>query len=49
MKLADFNAKGEKDQKKLKKKLENFKLEKVLSLWYLIRSTSKATILGSKN
>lgn len=49
MNINDFQAKNEKAKKDMEKKLDAFKLEKVLSLWYFVRSTSKATIMGSKN
>lgn len=49
MNINDFQAQNEKVKKDMEKKLNAFKLEKVLSLWYFVRSTSKATIVGSKN
>lgn len=49
MRINDFKATDNKGQKELEKKLNDFKLEKVLSLWYFIRSSSKATIIGSKS
>lgn len=49
MKINDFVAKGAKEKDELEKKLEGFKLEKVLSLWYFVYATSKASIMGSKN
>lgn len=49
MNINNFKIKDKKEQKKIEKKLENFKLEKVLSLWYGVVSSSKATIVGSKN
>lgn len=49
MRINDFKATDNKDQKELEKKLNTFKLEKVLSLWYFVRSQSKATIVGSKS
>lgn len=49
MRINDFKATDNKDQKELEKKLNAFKLEKVLSLWYFVRSASKATIMGSKS
>lgn len=48
MKLADFRAKDKKSRIYWKEKASKFKLEKVLSLWYFIRSSSKATIIGSR-
>ena len=49
MRINDFKATDNKDKKELEKKLNMFKLEKVLSLWYFVRSQSKATIVGSKS
>lgn len=49
MKINDFQVKDAQAKKEMEKKLDSFKLEKVLSLWYFVRSTSKATIVGSKN
>ena len=49
MRINDFKATDNKDQKELEKKLNAFKLEKVLSLWYFVCSSSKATIIGSKS
>lgn len=49
MRINDFKATDSKDQKELEKKLNSFKLEKVLSLWYFVRSSGKATIVGSKS
>ena len=48
MRINDFKATDNKEQKELEKKLNAFKLEKVLSLWYFVRSSGKATIVGSK-
>lgn len=47
MRINDFKATD--DKKELEKKLNSFKLEKVLSLWYFVRSSGKATIVGSKS
>ncbi len=49
MNINDFQAHEDKNKKELEKKLDSFKLEKVLSLWYLIHSAFKASIAGSKN
>ncbi len=49
MNINDFQTQSEKAKKDMEKKLDAFKLEKVLSLWYLIWTASKATIAGSKN
>lgn len=49
MNINNFKIKDKKEQKKIEKELENFKLEKVLSLWYWVTSSSKATVMGSKN
>lgn len=49
MRINDFKATDDKDKKELEKKLNSFKLEKVLSLWYFVRSSGKATIVGSKS
>lgn len=48
MKIQDFNAKDDNKKKEMESKLKEFKLENVLSLWYFVRSSGKATILGSK-
>ena len=49
MRINDFKATDDKDKKELEKKLNSFKLEKVLSLWCFVRSSGKATIVGSKS
>lgn len=49
MKIQDFKANDKKKQDTMDAKLKEFKLENVLSLWYFVRSSSKATIVGSKN
>jgi len=48
VKIQDFNAKDDNKKKEMESKLKEFKLENVLSLWYFVRSSGKATILGSK-
>jgi len=48
MQINDFKASNKAEKENLEKKLESFKLEKVLSLWYFVRSVRKATIMGSK-
>ena len=48
MKIQDFNAKDDNKKKEMESKLKEFELENVLSLWYFVRSSGKATILGSK-
>ncbi|CEO88397.1 hypothetical protein [Syntrophaceticus schinkii] len=48
MEINDFKETNENKQEEMEKKLSKFKLENVLSLWYLIKSASKATIIGSK-
>lgn len=48
MRLKDFEAKGREEKKDLEKKLDSFKLEKVLSLWYVVQTSAKATVAGSK-
>jgi len=49
MNINDFQTQSEKAKKDMEKKLNAFKLEKVLSLWYFVRAASKVTIVGSKN
>ena len=49
MNINDFRAREDKNKVELEKKLDSFKLEKVLSLWYLTESAFKASIRGSKN
>ena len=49
MRINDFKATKSDEKKKLEKKLDSFKLEKVLSLWYFVRSSAKGTIMGAKN
>lgn len=48
MKIQDFKETNEKKQSEMKKKLQNFKLENILSLWYFVRGGGKHTIIGSK-
>lgn len=45
MRINDFKATDNKDQKELEKKLNTFKLEKVLSLWYLSAHRVKLRLL----
>lgn len=49
MNINDFQAREDKNKVELEKKLDSFKLEKVLSLWYLVQSANKANIVGSKS
>lgn len=49
MNINDFQAREDKNKVELEKKLDSFKLEKVLSLWYLVQSAFKATVVGTKN
>lgn len=49
MNINDFQAHEDKEKVELEKKLDSFKLEKVLSLWYLINSANKANLVGSKS
>lgn len=49
MNINNFQPKKEETKKMLEKKLEAFKLEKVLSLWYFVQSSGKGTVAGSKN
>ncbi len=47
--LRDFSEKEPSKRADMKRELQNNKLEKVLSLWYLYKAESKATFIGSKN
>lgn len=49
MRIDEFKAKNNDEKDRLEKKLDSFKLEKVLSLWYFVRSAAKGTIIGAKN
>ena len=48
MKINDFEAKRQDEKKRLEKKLDSLKIEKVLSLWYFVVSSKGAVIVGSK-
>ena len=49
MNINHFKEKNSNKQSKMDTALKAFKLENVLSLWYFVRSKSKATIVGSKD
>lgn len=49
MSIKDFQVRDENAKKEMEKNLDSFKLEKTISLWYLVVAKSKATIAGSKN
>lgn len=49
MNINDFQADDKKTKEDMKRKLKDYKLEKVLSLWYFVIAKSKAAIVGSKN
>lgn len=48
MNIKDFKEINENKQKEMAKKLSEFKLEDINSLWYFVVSSGKATIMGSK-
>lgn len=48
LKIQDFKETNPEKQSEMKKKLKEFKLENIRSMWYFIRGGSKHTIVGSK-